>query len=318
MEKGGIFMLLSSPQSELSRKMLRRRTLRENFTGYLFIAGFLLCYLVFTLYPMIDAFVISFCNWDIVNDRTFVGLSNYVSVLNDREFWTSLWHTIEFLLYSTLILLLCSFLLAVLVNCRLLLFHSLFRGIFFSPNVLTVTIVSFIWTKMLDPYNGIVNRALKAIGLLAPGMRSQIYWTSDPNVVWWTITLITLWWTVGYNMILYLSAMQNIPNAIYEAAELDGANAFQRLIYMTFPYLKDMHITLLFMQIIASFKVFGQIYLVTSGGPSGRTKAFIQYIYETAFSRFLIGKGCAASILFFVVIFAVSFTQMRLMNRSRD
>lgn len=311
-------MMTQSPQAELIQKMKVRHARKETLTGYLFVAGFLLCYIVFTLYPMIDALVISFFNWDIVNPRTFTGLNNYKTVLSDPRFWSSLWHTIEFLLCSTIPLMVGSFMLAVLINCKLLKFQSLFRGIYFSPNVLTVTIVSFIWSKMLDPMSGIMNQGLKAIGLLAPGMRNQIYWTSDPDVVWWAITLITLWWTVGYNMILYLSAMQNIPNAIYEAAELDGANSFQRLIYITFPYLKDMHVTLLFMQIIASFKVFGQIYLVTKGGPSGRTTAFIQYIYETAFSRFQIGQGCAASILFFVVIFVVSFTQMKLMNRSSD
>lgn len=311
-------MMLQTSQSQLIRKMKKRHARRETLIGYLFVSGFLLCYIIFTLYPMIDAFVLSFFSWDIVNPRTFAGLNNYKTVLTDSRFWSSLWHTIEFLLYSTIPLMLGSFGLALLINCKSLKFPSLFRGIYFSPNVLTVTIVSYIWLKMLDPMSGIMNKGLKAVGLLASGMRSQIYWTSDPNVVWWAITLITLWWTVGYNMILYLSAMQNIPDAIYEAAELDGANAFKRLIYITFPYLKDMHVTLLFMQIISSFKVYGQIYLVTKGGPSGRTTAFIQYIYETAFGRFQIGQGCAASILFFIVIFVVSFTQMKLMNRSKD
>ena len=301
--------------TSFSRAGVSEKT-RENIAGYLFIAGFMVVYLVFTLWPIIDAFRISFCQWNIVGSRAFIGLANYKSVLQDREFWASLWHTIQFLLYSTLPLMAVSFLMAVLVNSRHLRARSLFRGVYFSPNVLTVTVISYVWSNMLSPYNGIVNKGLKALGLLAPGMRSQILWTTDPNVVWWSITLITLWWTMGYNMIMYLSAMQNIPTSIYEAAELDGANGFQQLTKITFPCLREMHITLLFLQIIASFKVFGQIYLVTNGGPAGKTRAFIQYIYEMAFDKFLIGKGCAASILFFVVIFVVSLSQMHFMKRS--
>ena len=298
--------------TSFSRAGVSEKT-RENIAGYLFIAGFMVVYLVFTLWPIIDAFRISFCQWNIVGSRAFIGLANYKSVLQDREFWASLWHTIQFLLYSTLPLMAVSFLMAVLVNSRHLRARSLFRGVYFSPNVLTVTVISYVWSNMLSPYNGIVNKGLKALGLLAPGMRSQILWTTDPNVVWWSITLITLWWTMGYNMIMYLSAMQNIPTSIYEAAELDGATKWQQITRITLPLLRPTIITLLILQLGQIFRSdFGLFYQVpmNQGALFEVTDTIDTFVYRALLKTPNIGMSSAAgfiqSVVGFVFILAAN------------
>lgn len=299
-------------------KRLDRQGIRDNLAGYAFISAFILLYVVFTLYPLIQGFIISFTEWNIVGEKKFVGLANYVRLLKDKKFWEALWHTFEFLIYSTPVMIIGSFLFAVMVNSNLLKGKALFRAVFFSPNVLTVSIITYMWSVLLDPYAGLINEGLKMIGLLGPERSSQIFWLKDKNIVWWSITIITFWWTMGYNMILYLASMQNISDSLYESAALDGANGWQMMRHITIPSLKRIHATLLFLQIIASFKVFGQTFLVTQGGPAGRTKAFIQYIYETAFQRFYMGDGSAGAFLLFVIIFAVSFLQMKLMDKAND
>ncbi len=296
----------------------RSQIIRDNLTGYAFISVFILLYVIFTLYPLIQGFFISFNDWNIVGAKKFVGLDNYIRLLNDKKFWQALLHTFEFLIYSTPVMIIGSFLIAVLINSQLLKGKALFRAVFFSPNVLTVSIITYMWLVILDPYAGLINSGLKSLGLLGADRSNQIFWLKDKNIVWWSVTMITFWWTMGYNMILYLASMQNISDSLYESASLDGANGWQKMIYITIPSLKRIHATLLFLQIIASFKVFGQTFLVTGGGPAGRTKALIQYIYEVAFQRFYMGDGSAGAFLLFIIIFFVSFIQMKLMDHAND
>lgn len=304
--------------TQLQRKRANPQVIRDNAVGYAFILPFIALYILFSLYPLAHGFIISFNKWNIVQPMEFVGLKNYAKLLQDKKFWEALGHTFEFLIYSTIPLMAGGFFMAVMVNSRYLRGQALFRAVFFSPQVLTVSIISYMWQSLLDPYNGLINGVLKSLGLLDPSPKVQIFWLSNPDIVWWSITLITVWWTVGYNMIIYLAAMQDIPESLYESAALDGANDRQLMWHITFPSLKRIHATLLFLQIIASFKVFGQIFLVTSGGPMGRTRAFIQYIYETAFQRFNMGEGSAASFMLFIIILIVSFIQLRVMDKAND
>ncbi len=280
--------------------------LKDHAAGYLFVGGFLLVYLIFYIYPLIDGFLLSFTKWNILGPKEFVGLKNYIDLLYDPAFWSSLWHTVIFVLLSVPVIMLGGFGLALLIDNKRLKGSAFFRVTFFSPNVLSVSIISYLWLCVLEPYTGLLNNALHSIGI-----EQEIFWLRDRNIVWISIVLITLWWTVGYNMILYLAAMQDIPDSFYESAELDGASWRQRVMYITIPYLKNTHILLLFLQLVASFKVFGQVFLVTGGGPSGATRTFIQYIYETGFQRFYIGSGTAASIILFVIILGISVFQLK-------
>ena len=300
--------------SRVAVKRVRKRyDLREAFAGYACISGFLLLYLVFIVYPLLDGFWISFNRWDIINPMEFVGLQNYINLINNPMFWTSLRNTTTFVLMSVPSILLAGFLFALLINSRYLKANSLFRVTFFAPNVLSVAIISYLWVRVLEPYTGLLSNALMAIG-----MQQEIFWLRDRSLVWISLVFITLWWTVGYNMVLYLASMQDIPDSYYESADIDGANGFQKTWYITIPYLKRIHILLFFLQTVASFRIFGQVFLVTEGGPAGATRTYIQFIYETAFQRFFIGSGSAASIILFFIILIVSLLQLRILKASPE
>lgn len=289
----------------------RSARLKDNIAGYLFISGFLLVYIIFTIYPLIESFFLSFTKWNILTPKIFVGLDNYINLLKDALFWSSLWHTVIFTVLSVPAIVVGGFLLALLVNSGKLKGRAIYRATFFSPNVLSVSIISYLWICLLQPYTGLLNNFLHSIGIA-----EEIFWLRDPNIVWISIVIMTLWWTVGYNMILYLAAMQDIPDSLYESAELDGAGSMQKTLYITVPYLKSTHILMFFLQTVASFKIFGQVFLVTGGGPAGMTRTFIQYIYETGFQRFFIGSGTAASILLFLIILIVSVFQLNVLRKS--
>jgi multiple sugar transport system permease protein len=291
----------------------KKRTRHDFITAYLFLSPFLLFYLLFTFYPLLQGFFISFYEWNLTSAKVFVGFSNYVDLAQEKYFWQSLMHTFLYVLISTPIYLAGAFILAVIVDHKFVKGRNLLRGIFFMPNVLAVSITSIIWVNMYQPYSGPVNAILRVIGF-----KADYAWLNESNLVWPAIILLTFWWNVGYYMILYLAGLQEVPEDRYEAAQLDGANWFQTIWYITIPSLKRIHILVLFLQIVASFKIFGQVFLTTEGGPGGASRTYIQYIYENGFQRFFMGKASAAAFVLFIVILAVSILQLRLLKKTAD
>ncbi|MFC5447471.1 carbohydrate ABC transporter permease [Paenibacillus aestuarii] len=291
----------------------KKRVSNDFFMAYLFLAPFLLFYLWFTFYPLLQGFFISFYEWNLTSDKVFVGLSNYTDLFQESNFWQSLMHTFLYVLISTPIYMAGAFILAVLVDHKFVRGRSFLRGIFFMPNVLAVSIISIIWVNMYQPYSGPVNGILRLIGF-----NGNYAWLSEGTLVWPAIILLTFWWNTGYYMILYLAGLQEVPEDRYEAAQLDGANWFQTLWYITIPSLKRIHILVLFLQVVASFKIFGQVFLTTEGGPGGASRTYIQFIYENGFQRFLMGKASAAAFVLFVIILVVSIMQLKLLKQTAD
>lgn len=273
---------------------------------YLLILPFLLFYGLFTLYPLVHGFIISFFDWKILGEKTFVGWENYASLLQDSVFFASMRHTILFVLLSTPVLVVTGFLLSLIVH-RPMKGQTMFRLIFFMPMVLSVAVVASVWSAVLGSYGGLVNSVLKVIGF-----SDEILWLSDPTLAWISIIVITLWWTVGFNMILYLAGLQEIPDEYYEAAKIDGANDWKCLLHITIPSLNRITVLVTFLQVIASFKIFSQVYLVTRGGPAGATRTMIQYIYEKAFKDYDFGSASAMSYIFFFLLLAVSMLQLKI------
>lgn len=274
-------------------------------TGIAFILPFFSIYVLFVLYPLIQGFLLSLHKWNLTGAKLFVGTANYGMILKDALFWTSLKHTLMFVCMSTPCVMVTAFLLALFVNNSLIKKPAIYRIAFFAPMILSVSIVSFLWLFVLQPQTGLVSTFLKTVGV-----EQEILWFSNPKLVWGSMIVITLWWTSGYDMIIYLAAMQNIPDSIYESASLDGAKPWQITRYITIPYLKETHFMVLFLEVIASFKIFGQVFLITQGGPAGKTRTFIQYIYEKGFQNYEMGLASAASMLFFLLILLVSAIQL--------
>lgn len=286
-------------------------SLRKNTSSYLLILPFLVLYLIFTLYPIINGFIVSLRDYHVLGSKTFIGFTNYVGLFKDPLFWQSIWHTIIFVIFSVPLLLIIPFLLALLVNSPIR-GRSIYQAIFFMPMILGVSVISSIWSAMLGNYGGLVDSVLNLIGI-----HNSINWVAQNTfLAWVSVVAVTIWWTAGFNMLLFLAGLQDIPKEYYEAASLDGANAWDRLIHITIPSVKRVSLLVLFLQIIASFNVFGQIFLLTGGGPAGATQPLVGYIYDKSFNSFMFGPGAAGSYILFLILLVISLFQLRLMSRS--
>jgi len=283
---------------------------RTDLIGLGFVAPFLAAYGLFIVWPIISGLRMSFYNWSLLGTSRFIGLDNYRALFGDTVFWTDLWHTVQFTLESTIPLVVLSLVMALLAN-RKLPAQWLFRLAFFAPYVLPVAIVYLVWNWLYQPDFGLINNYLSKFGF------HSIAWLSDPGLAMPAVVIATVWWTVGFNFVLYLAGLQEIPQELYEAAAIDGAAGWARLRYITIPLLQRTTTLIVVLQILASLKVFDQIYLLTSGGPNGSTRSIIEYIYEQGFQSYRLGYASALSYAFFVVIVLVSIAQFVLFNRGK-
>jgi multiple sugar transport system permease protein len=307
-------MVGSNRQGGDSMKLKLRKRFINKFAShveaYSFLFLFFAFYIVFTLYPVVQGFIVSLSKWNITGAKTYVGFKNYNALIQDSIFWSSLWNSGKFVLMAVPTIMFTSFLFALLIDSKFTKAKAFFRSTFFMPVILSVSIIAIIWSYAFDPYTGSINTILKAIGFTEP-----IFWITDAKLVWVSITMLTIWWTMGTSMILYLAGLQDIPTDHYEAAEIDGANGWQQIWHITIPALSRVHTLIMFLLITASFKVFGQVFLITKGGPSGASRTLIQYIYEIGFMRFDMGRASAASYILFVVVLLITLVQFQIMRR---
>ena len=288
----------------------------KDYEGYLFLIPLLIPYLIFTFSMLATSFGLSFTNFKLNKPLEFVGLQNYQVLFGDKKFFSSLLNTLKYVAFTVPCMLMIPFLLALMLNSNNLRARGFFRVTFFYPQVIAVSIITVLASYIFQPYTGLVNGLLQTFRLLSPEV--EILWLADKNLVWVTIVIMAVWRSAGYNMIIYLAGMQDIPDSYYEAADLDGASGLQKTWYITLPCLKSIHVLTLFLQLIASFKVFSQIYLLTEGGPSGATRTYIQYLYETAFNKWQLGRGSAAAIVLFLIILLVTRVQLKISDRFSD
>lgn len=301
---------MSKPGIAAASRIQKILHVKDSAIGYLFLAPFVIIYAIYNLYPMVQGFIISFFKWNITGKKTFIGLTNYMTLFQDQVFWKSLTNTLLYVLVSTPIFMLGSLVLALIIDSKALRGRTFVRSTFFLPNILAVSITAVIWLNILQPYTGLMNAAVHALGVT-----QEIFWLSEPGLVWTSIILVTFWWNTGYYMLIYLAGLQDIPAEQYEAAAIDGATGFQRIITITVPCLKRTHLLILFLQVIASFKIFGQVFLITGGGPGGESRTLLQYVYETGFTTFQMGQASAASFILLLIILIVSMFQLKIMNR---
>ena len=277
-----------------------------------FALPYMVAFGLFLILPILWGIWMSLTNQSLASNRfKFVGFSNYIEALTAPEMWQSLGNTVIFTLISTVPLVIVSFLLAYLVVAGLP-GQWLWRLTFFTPYLLPVSVVTAMWGVMFANDFGFIN------GILQHLNTGQVGWLSDKHVAMWSIALTTVWWTVGFNFLLYLSALQNIPDQVYEAAQIDGAGPWRRLVSVTLPIIRPTTIMIILLQILASLKVFDQIFLLTAGGPDGATRSIIQYIYDTGFSGYRVGYASAVSYIFFAIIVLISLFQMAVVSRGRQ
>lgn len=290
----------------------KKRGWKNILTALLFVLPFTVFYLIFTIWPVLQGLYVSVNKWGLMGKIKYVGAANYAKLIKDKFFWQSLGNTTLFVVISVPLLLILALTLSLLAN-RSSKLKRFYRASYYLPNILSVAVISNITIYMASPYMGFLNGILHALRILPADIEPQ--WLSDQHLVWWTIAWTTVWWTVGFNMLLYISALQDIPDQLYEAAKIDGASPARQLFSITLPLLQPTTYLVLLLQIIASYKVFGQIFLITRGGPGTLTRPIVQYIYETAFTNNNMGYASAISYALFLILILLSILQLRLQNK---
>jgi multiple sugar transport system permease protein len=276
----------------------------------LFLVPFLLLYLAFIIGPALYGLLMSFTNASLVRPglSDFAGFSNYAEALQSSDFWSSLWHTLWFTILTTPPLIVLAFVFSLLAD-RVGRGRWFFRLAFFAPYILPSAVVSLIWIFLYTPGLGLLEVGLAKVGLTAPT------WLGDPTWAMPSLAITTVWWTLGFNFILYLAGLQEIPRELYEAAAMDGAGPWQQIRRITIPMLARTTTLVAVLQVIASLKVFDQMYIMTSGGPNFSTRSILQYVYDEGFTNFRVGYAAAVSMLFFLVVLAVSVVWFALVRR---
>lgn len=269
--------------------------------GWWFSTPFLVVYVLFLIGPVLIGLVISFFNTSTVSAGVgrWVGFSNYAAVLKNADFWASMWHTAIFALLSTPLLVVIPLLFAILAS-RVVRNRWFFRLAFFAPYVVPSSAVCLIFAFMYTPETGLITKAFSAVGLTAPNF------LGSTGGAWFGVTLLTLWWTFGLNFILYTAAIQDISEDVYEASSIDGASPWQQITRITVPLLRPTIGLVLILQLLASLKVFDQIYILLAGGPGNKTRPVIEYIYDTGLTSYRGGYASAATMVYLVVLIIIS------------
>ena len=283
-----------------------------SLTPFLFLAPALFFYGVFLVYPMLWSLWVSLYEWDGLSDNmVFIGLGNYAKILfGDEIALLALWNNVLWTVGTLIVPTGIGLALALALNRR---FRGsvVFRTIFYSPAVLPLVAVGLIWSWMYNPNFGAVNIALKAMGLgwLARG------WLSDYDTALAATFVTNVWSHVGFPMILYLAGLQAIPRDYYEAAKLDGANAWQSFRHVTLPGLKETHVIVLSLSVIQAFKVFDIIYTMTYGGPGRVTQVLGTWMYFQTFQYYNAGYGAALAWVIALIILVIAIPYIRRMSR---
>jgi multiple sugar transport system permease protein len=282
----------------------------QNRAGWALSAPFIILYLLFLVGPVVIGLVISLFNTTTVTPGlgAYVGLSNYRDVLSSGDFWDSMWHSALFTLLTTPLLVLLPLLFAILA-ARISRNRWFFRLAFFAPYVVPSSAVCLIFAFMYTPETGLITNVFGWFGLTAPDF------LGTTSGAWFAVVLLTLWWTFGFNFILYTAAIQDISEEVYEAAAIDGAGPWQQIRSITVPLLRPTMSLVLILQLLASLKVFDQIYILLSGGPNYTTRPVIEYIYDTGFTSYRGGYAAAATMVYFVVLVAVSLLWVLIRGR---
>ena len=279
--------------------------------NFLFVAPYLAIFAAFLVFPLVWGIWLSFHKADTFSSGPFVGFGNYARLFRDGIFLQSIWNTFYFVFLTVPALALIGLFLALSLN-RQTRSAAVLRTLFFSSSVLSVTIVTLIWRIVYIPDMGLLSMIYGLFGAKAPAF------LSDPSLAMIGIAIATVWWCIGLPMMLFLSALQQIPQDIYEAAALDNANRWQTLRSITLPSIKRTFVLVIIIQIVFQFQLFGQAWLMTKGGPNNLTKPIVLYIYNTAFQRWDLGMGAAASEILFLLILVAAMAQFILTRRKAD
>jgi multiple sugar transport system permease protein len=289
------------------------QVVRDTISGYLFLLPFFVLYCILKLWPIAYGFWISMHRWETIGTNvSFIGVGNYQRILQDRLFWEAVQHTLQFAVISTPILILGGLALALILN-RPLFSGSVFRTLYYLPNVLSTSVIGIIFLAVLGASDaGLVNSFLANFGIEPIAFMLDSQWAMP------SVAFATLWWNVGFNMLILLAGLQSIPEEVNDAAKVDGADGWSLFWHVTLPLLRRPLMLVTILQVISAFQVFGQIDVMTKGGPGGQTRSIVYYIFERSFEEYQLGYGSAIAFMLFAALFVLSIMQLRLFSREED
>ena len=291
----------------------RWKTIRKQLPNYLFVLPHFLLFATFILFPIFRSIHISLFDWKIMlKEQDFIGLANYETLLKDKIFWQALGNTAYIMIFTVV----CNIVLGLLIASGLK--HSFFgsnflRVLFYAPGIVSVSVLGIIGIRIWDTQLGVVNYFVTT---LMHGPR--ISWLGNPSLVLPALSITTVWWTFGFPMLVFLAGLQNIPETLYEAAKIDGANPRQSFFYITVPLIMPTMLFITVTQFIAHMQVFAQSYIITGGGPGNYSRTVVMYLYETAWRYFRFGYASTISVVLAAIMIVVTIILFYVMRRRTE
>ena len=285
----------------------RSWTHKQRYVGYLFVLPSLLFLAVFVVYPIVGALYFSFHRYTLIEAPVWLGVDHYVNLLDDKRFLKAIGNTFMFALMTVPVGTALALLLALAIN-RPLKAITFFRAAYYMPVVTSFVAVSFIWLWIYEPQFGVLNDIFEILGL------PRLHWLRDPATALLSIAILSIWKNVGYNMVIYLAGLQGIPEHLYEAALVDGANAWQRFWGITFPLLSPTTFFVFVVYFIGALQMFVQAWILTQGGPLDSTLTVVYLIYSNGFEYMKMGYAAAMSMVLFVLIAIITYINTRIIR----
>lgn len=271
---------------------------------YWLVSPYIAYFCVFVAFPVVFSVVLTFHSWNIISPMKFVGVDNYVRLFNDRLFWQAIYNTLRFLVVHIPLQIVVALALAEFLN-RKIRGQAFFRGAFFLPVIVSGVVVTILWQQLLGFNAGILNRGLSALSL------PKVAWLENPDIAMYAIALMATWKNVGLYVILFLVGLQTVPVQYYEAADMEGATAWQKFRYITLPMINPTIFMVVVLSTIGGFSLFIEPYVMTEGGPLNSTLSAVMYIYKQAFQYYHMGYSATLGFFFALLILGVVAIQKR-------
>ncbi len=310
MDQGSLLLQKSRSRTRVTEAgsqtaaVMAKRRIPEVLAPYLLVAPAFILLFIFIMLPLIMTFGLSLTDWNLISAHfNWIGLTNYMHLLQSADFWHVVQNTAVFGLFSVGFTITIAFLLAILLD-RKLRGMNLFRGLIFLPYITPMVAVSALWIWLYDQNFGLINWFLGLFGV------PQIPWLTQPGWAMAAIIIMKIWKVVGYYTVILIAGLQNIPESLFEAARIDGANGRQTLLRIVWPLLSPYLLFVLIVALIASFQDFDQVYMMTQGGPADSTNMIIFYLYRFGFEFFEVGYASSVAVLLFILLFIITWLQL--------
>ena len=294
-----------SPRPAAGRQKRSRFGRKSRRTGWLMVAPAIAQLGLWTAIPVIATFALSLTNYNVFDFPKWIGLENYIEIWNDPTFRKATWNTIVYTFWTVPVSMAIAVVIAVALNQKLRA-QNWYRAAFFLPQVTATVAIAMVWLWIYDPQQGLFNTALSVIGI--PGHA----WLASPDTALWAVSLVGVWQGIGLKMLIYIAALQNVDEALYEAASIDGASTLRKFFSITLPMLKPATFFVFVISIIGAFQVFDQVYVLTDGGPANATTMMTYEVYRSAFQNFRMGTACAQSVYLFAFLLVMTLVSRKL------